>query len=389
MWPHAMLRIGGQVRLDTHAFRQARSHYARYRIRNDMSAAIVDNFNPSDRELMEDQVADVLREAYRSQWTLPLPAQIMATCPQYMLRGAGDIAPDCGSRQCAADPWFVSAALRVAREYQQSLWDHNNSLRWQHNGRGKLRDDRSVWSNSISANVQDKNEGFFFTRFGHVGVFFTDLRSNRLDLGGFAHPDRPLIGERQWAALESATQSGNMTTLVICSELPFVYDSPHESRTKQQMDPQNSRLQQAWSSNKDALLRLLTMSFEWQSMSDHVDQGERTVLLIAAGYNVAMETAVKDLRSGETIQQLLIKPFHPQFLNEGCSANEPSSFVCEPKGCIGTMYTFKHTIVKPQGSSFLAVTAVNSKRENKVAAIFKGTNVEDTAVAELEAGRVT
>ena len=227
------------MRLDAHFLRQARSHYARYSSEVNRTAFARDGDARAARAKMEADVAETLREAYRTQWSLPQQARTLANVPNYTMRSAADVAPHCGSRLCTADPWFVGAALRVCREYQRPLWDPDCTLRRAEgerpsvpgigHSRSGFDDDGAVNDPTIDSRAPPRGrrwrravescEAFHFERFGGVGVFFTDLRGNRLGVDGFARPDNPLVSERQWRALEAALRSQNMSTLV-CSELP-------------------------------------------------------------------------------------------------------------------------------------------------------------------------
>jgi hypothetical protein len=116
------------------------------------------------------------------------------------------------------------------------------------------------------------------------------------------------------------------------------------------------------------------MLFAWkQSAAQH--ETSKEVLLLAAGYNSAIESEIVQVKTGSKLRQLLTKPFHP-------GAAEP--FVCEPKGRIDHLYTFRHQTVELGPSSYITVdvSARSGLQADRVVVEFHETGPE--AAAELE-----
>ena len=115
------------------------------------------------------------------------------------------------------------------------------------------------------------------------------------------------------------------------------------------------------------------MLFAWkQSAAEH--ETSKEVLLLAAGYNSAIESEIVEVKTGVKLRQLLTKPFHP-------GAAEP--FVCEPKGRIDHLYTFA-TRPGSRPSSYITVdvSARSGLQADRVVVEFHETGFE--AAAELE-----
>lgn len=107
------------------------------------------NTNDNNEEAADDLAKEKLRNIYRMNWNLPGTREALARGSHLMLWGDDDLAN--------GNIGALKVSREVYQEYQRQLWDPS----------------------SVDLGVDVKNESRF-ERFGDVGIFFLDVKSNRL-----------------------------------------------------------------------------------------------------------------------------------------------------------------------------------------------------------------
>ena len=72
-------------------------------------------------------------------------------------------------------------------------------------------------------------EEWHFHRYGSCGIFLIDMRGNRIGSDG-VQKEGTILSAKQRAAIEQAFAENGLTCMLVCSEIPFVGDSPEAIR---------------------------------------------------------------------------------------------------------------------------------------------------------------
>jgi hypothetical protein len=191
----------------------------------------------------------------------------------------------------------------VYQEYQRQLWDPDY----------------------LSKNT---TEEYHFHTYGSLGVLFLDQRGNKITVEGKQQIDNPMISAAQWKWIEDSFNTTDLACMVVCSEIPFVENSPEEAK---KLVSKFEFLKDHWSYNKvktpiylklslqDDLVRFLEICFNWMSK---FPEKKRQVVLATGDIHVGVETMIRDRKTGLEIKQLVASPI--------------TNHVCEffPKVCI-------------------------------------------------------
>jgi len=217
-----------------------------------------------------------LADVYRFTWTLPFTAHCLARCPHYMIWSDNDIYNDFTIAEGVA-PTLIKLGQQTYRLYQRALWDEN------------IYDD------------SEHTEEQHFHKFGALGVMILDMRGNRVNPDGQQFPDRPIVSETQWKQIEAMCADDSIKALIVCSEIPFVSESPEKVKAGAEKFP---FLKDHWAYCPDELFRLLDLLFNWKKAGN----GTREVVLVGGDIHVGVKSVVRDSQSGLEIKQITASP---------------------------------------------------------------------------------
>ncbi|CAJ1426206.1 unnamed protein product [Effrenium voratum] len=148
---------------------------------------------------------------------------------------------------------------KPARMYQRQLWD------------------------PCCAGVDDAEvQEWHFHRYGAIGIFMFDLRGSRIDPTGHRRSG-PLVSAKQRKAVEDVFQTPGLRCILLCSEVPFVWERPAVIQTKAR---RLGFLKDHWPYNLEDLTWLLDLCFAWKAAS-----ASREIVLLGGDLHVSMYSA--------------------------------------------------------------------------------------------------
>ncbi|KAF1326518.1 Intraflagellar transport protein 46, partial [Globisporangium splendens] len=322
---HYVLHLGGQVAM-AHMFDQS---YALL-LRHASSSA------PSWVEI-EARAMDLLRSAYRTQWTAF--RYVLAHAPNAMIWSDMDIYPAFTARPefyighenstIERQLWDDNmdelllreqeliqiagkALASTARIYQlkQQLLVVESELELQKKRReieGARRVEKQLRALEVEKLAMEKQlvsynqllapmrgEEFAFC-IGEIGFLFLDLRSTRLEPGGSQAAGNNLMSTLQWEFAERQLESPSVQLWVVCSELPIVEASSEDLDRIAESSNSALEMRSWWGKHPESQERLLTLFFEWKMQA-----AKRDFVVLAgascSGLRVAGRTTVNDVR---------------------------------------------------------------------------------------------
>ncbi|CAM9398800.1 unnamed protein product [Chrysoparadoxa australica] len=252
-----ILHVGGQVQFES-AFQDGLSHLQGLEER--LQAGMV-TAEEEQEELHA--VKERFREDLRKVWNQPSTRAVLASCSNIMPQMWGRAEVCQANRTSKIGRRLLRLARDVYREYHRQLWDS----RW-----GKRYELAS-------------HEAFLSTmRFGAVGILCLDTRELIPERGpvywgetAFSEEDKPFIGEGQWKLLQKALEEDQLTTLIVVSELPLLWDDSARSDEEKNSAPSNS-----WSHRPKQQCNLLQCLFDWK----HALEGREVQLVSGVGPGV-------------------------------------------------------------------------------------------------------
>jgi hypothetical protein len=277
----------------------------------------------SDREEMENQALECIRNAYRSQWSLPQNRRMFAHGSHVLVWGEADMPTgftSVGGVQRAGTPVTPTLArlMRlVYREYQRQLWDPDFDIDVHAAADGGRKD---------GGDVQNLPSEHFYQRWGRFGIFVLELQSNRVYEDGRSRPEASIVGDNQWEALEEALANSELEMLLLGSEWPFVDDSPSDAKIKGAHNSYKHILRR-WPYNGKELQKLLRIMFDWQSHDK-----AREVQFVCGGICCGLDSVIQDMESRCIIRQFTVGPM----------TAAPIPFEGEMAGAIDERFSYSH-----------------------------------------------
>ena len=181
---------------------------------------------------IEEKIMELMRETYRSTWTLPHVRDVLANYSNLMIFNASDLCY--GSADSLNQPWdplLLDLSLRVFREYQRQLWDPSLSL----------APSRETTPSGWSTSPVLKSEHHFH-RWDDVGVLCVDTISNRIGRGCRFDADGKLIGPAQWKDIETILEEQtDLRTLMVVLPTPFSGNPSRQAQSKRSGGAQKSQ----------------------------------------------------------------------------------------------------------------------------------------------------
>lgn len=255
-----------------------------------------------ERQDLELEATRCLQEAYRQTWTFPATALALAQTSNLMMWSDNDVINDFNTVDYRSyTPRLVQSAMSVYRMYQRQLWDPN------------------------CGGVEDKEhvEEWHFHRHGPVGIFMLDLRGNRIDPAG-TRKDGSLISKKQQQAVEDAFQTPALRYMLLCSEMPLVWERPEIVKQKAKS---LGFLRDHWLYNLPELTWLLELCFKWKAAS-----AARDVLFLGGDLHVSIYSVIYDKITENNIRCITTSPV----------SNEVARFIAHHEGEINERFTYRH-----------------------------------------------
>ncbi|POM59309.1 hypothetical protein PHPALM_31981, partial [Phytophthora palmivora] len=354
-----VLHLGGQVAME-HMFDKAVQLLLLHGegLKNDTTAQ-------ADWMVMEMKAMDILRSAYRSQWTLSPNLQVvLANASNLMMWNDADIYP----RFTTRDEFYIDheqptlrmqivrtvtrCARRLFHEYQRQLWDDNfkhlvehevemlaiaekalastaqifvlaNQIpktaedlelqKKRHDIDGARRVEKNLRALEVEKAKLEKqlvsyNQVLapqrgeeFMFVVGGIGILVLDLRSSRLEPGGSQARENELLSNTQWRFIEETLENSSLQLLLLCSEAPLIDDIVLEA--KYSVDNVSEDSETTWSSNGIVQTRLLSQLFDWK-----LQQPSRKFVVLAGANPVRCyaRMSVKDTKLRTKAEQFTI-----------------------------------------------------------------------------------
>jgi hypothetical protein len=355
-----LVHVGAQVRL-TDAFKECLVW-----LKQKTAESAPDGLDEGNRSAAEDIVCDRLREVYRQMWSQPHTKEIVGCCSNLMGFSAADLCHafnrelDAGGvRRGDAEVEFVlQCAKRVYAEFQRQLWDDDladelartkgSSKKGKTGSKDKgapapLAEGKQKKKKKASPGGGKRKSGRdatpmsaggeeHFHRWGDIGLVFLDTltdpnRDGELITCGGDYPkglepktDFPFMGETQWRWLleilsvntkaeddktkfKIGPDGNGLKSLVVVSEVPFLYCEPADARNAAKDKKRNSFIFDYWVHRPKQLASFLDLVFKWRDA-----EAGREVVLLCAGLDCGVETTITDVRLKSDMQQLVVGP---------------------------------------------------------------------------------
>ncbi|ETL95104.1 hypothetical protein L917_07059 [Phytophthora nicotianae] len=349
-------------------------------------------YNATDWSMMEAKAMDILRSAYRSQWTLaPNMKFVLANASNLMMWNDADIYPRFTTRnefyidhkQPTLRMQVIRTVTRCARrlyhEYQRQLWDDDykrlvereaemiviaekalastaqiftlsnqipktaeelevqkkrhdidGARRVEKNLRALEAEKLKLEKQLVSFNqlLAPQRGEEFLFEVGGIGILVLDLRSSRLEPGGSQARENELLSNVQWKFVEETLENATIQLLLVCSESPLIDDA--ELEAKLSVDALSGEVETSWSANSAAQTRLLSMLFDWK-----VQQPNRKFVVLGGANPVRCfaRMRVKDLKLRTEAEQVTIGAI---------SAKPHKLMVPKRRGLLHDRFEFEH-----------------------------------------------
>ncbi|KAH7461408.1 uncharacterized protein KRP23_14252 [Phytophthora ramorum] len=342
--------------------------------------------------VMEAKAMDVLRSAYRSQWTLSPNLQfVLANASNLMMWSDADIYP----RFTTRDEFYIDheqptlrmqvirtvtrCARRLYLEYQRQLWDNDfkqlaerevellaiaekalastaqifslsNQIpktmedlelqKKRHEIEGARRVEKNLRAlEAGKAKLEKQLVSYnqllapqrgeeFLFEVGSIGILMLDLRGSRMEPGGSQARENELLSNVQWGFIAETLQRTSIQLLVICTEVPLVDDVVREGKSS--VSTGSEEIETSWNANAEAQARLLSQLFEWK-----LQQSKREFLVLAGANPVRCfaKMRVKDTKLRTEAEQITIGAI---------SAAPHRSAVPRRRGFLHERFEFEH-----------------------------------------------
>merc|ERR1711976_19055 len=232
-----------------------------------------------------------LSDVYRFTWSLPYTAKCLAHVPHLMIWSDNDIFNDFTIAE-GISPILVKLGQQCYRLYQRALWDDD------------ITDDH------------DHSDEYHFHKHGNLGIMMIDMRGNRIDVDGNQFPENPIVSEKQWQEIDGMLADPEITTVMVCSEIPFVSDPPEVIKAGVKKVP---FLVDHWGYNGNELTRLLDSLSDWKKAGN----GNKDFVLVGGDIHVGHTSVIHDKKNDLYFHQITTPPttnhvcdFFPKVVND-------------------------------------------------------------------------
>lgn len=162
------------------------------------------------KEEVHDYIKEIFRVTYRTNWSKKYVKQVMGMTQNLMIWGSGDSLLYCHQKDNT-----LSIVDYCTNEIKKNVGVEVNMYKIAHEVYCEYQ--RQLWDNS---NVIHPRE-FHYHQWGKYGLFFFDMKGNRLkNYGGSSSVS--LLGNTQVKALKEFLNCPDLEIPIICSDHPFV-----------------------------------------------------------------------------------------------------------------------------------------------------------------------
>lgn len=287
------------------------------------------------RHKMMRTASKCLQDSYRNVWAQGDTAAVLAHTSNLMIWSDNDVTNDFttarkedGSQQYP--PEYLSVAMGVYRMYQRQLWDPDCDI--------------SVELSSADLDpdeaASDPCQEWHFHTYGPCGVFFIDMRGNRIRRDGTLQEGLPpILSETQRESIKQAFETTNLSCMLLCAEIPFVGAEPETIRKEVEDSPQKAFLKDHWPYELPELLWILDLCFSWKVAAEG-----REVILLGGDIHVGVDSVIADSETGQQIRHITTSPI----------TNRVSKFFYPTSGRLNERYTFEHRVLE-QARNFVVI----------------------------------
>mmetsp|Transcript_41900 Transcript_41900/g.54012 ORF Transcript_41900/g.54012 Transcript_41900/m.54012 type:complete len:552 (-) Transcript_41900:142-1797(-) len=306
-----------------------------------------DQASPEMKQKMMQRGRELMRRKYRQVYGLPEQKKIYRHSSHLMIWSDNDVANDFTTKKKADGsqgyhPAFLQCAMEVYREYQRLLWDHECA--------GDL------------PQTEEPLEEWHSHIYGDIGIFLIDMRGNRIN-GKGVQLEAPLVCDKQWNDLEAMLKLENLKVLVVCSEIPFVTDSPEIVKANAVKVP---FLVDHWCYNEADIAKLLELVFNWKN-----SQPGREVVLVGGDIHTGVTSIIRDAETGLEIPHLTTSPI----------TNKVCNFFSAAEGKVNDRFSFEHAWL---GNTSRNWAEINIDLDGKIEVDAKLVPVSTDEYAEME-----
>jgi len=212
------------------------------------------------------------------------------------------------------DKEYLSTAMRVYRMYQRALHDPK--------------------VNTVQADLDHRIdvEEWHSHIYGPLGVFFIDMRGNRIQPDGQIKPIKAMptdklpniMSDKQRKEMLQLFANEDLMCIVICAEIPFAGENPEGIQEKALKFPM---LKDHWCYQMEELCFILDNAFKFKA-----SKPGRECILLGGDIHVSVETIITEMKTGIEILQLTTSPI----------TNDVSRFRPVLEGDIDRRYVYKH-----------------------------------------------
>jgi len=265
------------------------------------------------------RVQNRLGDIYRFTWNLRHTAKCLATGSHLMIWSDNDLYNDFTIAKDIS-PLMIHVGQLVYRRYQRQLWDPDYEL-----------------SNDAAEE--------FIQKIGPIGIIMIDMRGNRIDFEGRQFPDNPIVSPNQWKLIESVFHDPEMKVILVCSEIPFVGDTPEVAK-KNSTKPDLEFLKDHWVYSDKELVRLLELASDWK----HNGKSEgKEVIFIGGDIHVGVTSVIHDHKHNQTIQHLTATPI----------TNHVCKFFPALTGKVNERFSYEHKVAAARNYGLVSINLEN------------------------------
>jgi phosphodiesterase/alkaline phosphatase D-like protein len=260
-----------------------------------------------------------LQEAYQATWNVEHTSKALSHSSHLMIWSDNDVTNDftIARNKDGYQSWdkeYLSTAMRVYRMYQRALHDPKvNTDQHQLDHRKEVEE----WHSHI---------------YGPLGVFFIDMRGNRIQPDGEIKPKKaaPLeklpnvMSNTQRKEMQQLFADEDLMCIIVCAEIPFAGENPDGIQEKALKFPM---LKDHWCYQMEELTFILDLAFKFKA-----SKPGRECILLGGDIHVSVETIITELATGIEILQLTTSPI----------TNDVSRFRPVLDGIIDKRYVYKH-----------------------------------------------
>jgi len=260
-----------------------------------------------------------LQEAYQATWNVEHTARSLSHSSHLMIWSDNDVTNDftIARNKDGYQSWdkeYLSTAMRVYRMYQRALHDP------------------AVLTDQQQLDHRKEVEEWHSHIYGPLGVFFIDMRGNRIQPNGEIKPKKAnptdklpsVMSDKQRKEMLQLFDNKDLMCIIVCAEIPFVGENPNGIQEKALKFPM---LKDHWCYQMEELTFILDAAFKFKA-----SKPGRECILLGGDIHVSVDTIITEISTGIEVLQLTTSPI----------TNDVSRFRPDLEGTIDNRYSYKH-----------------------------------------------